>query len=100
MDEPFGALDALTRLKMQDEISGIWENQKKTIIFVTHDIEEAVFLADRVIIMTPNPGKIKSIINVPIARKRDRTSTDFLKIRDRIFAEFEMKKDDNTEYSI
>lgn len=100
MDEPFGALDALTRLKMQDEISGIWENQKKTIIFVTHDIEESVFLADRVIIMTPNPGKIKSIINVPLARKRDRTSLDFLKIRDRIFAEFEMKKSDATEYSI
>lgn len=100
MDEPFGALDALTRLKMQDEISSIWENQKKTIIFVTHDIEEAVFLADRVVVMTPNPGKIKSIINVPIARKRDRTSPDFLKIRDRIFDEFEMKKADNTEYLI
>jgi len=62
---------------------------KKTIIFVTHDIEESVFLADRVVIMTPNPGKIKSIIDVPLARKRDRTSPDFLKIRDRIFSEFE-----------
>lgn len=90
MDEPFGALDALTRLKMQDEISSIWENQKKTIIFVTHDIEESVFLADRVVIMTPNPGKIKNIIDVPLARRRDRTSTEFLKIRDRIFAEFDI----------
>lgn len=62
---------------MQDEISNIWEKQKKTIIFVTHDIEEAVFLADRIVIMTPNPGKIKSIISVPLARKRDRTSHDF-----------------------
>jgi NitT/TauT family transport system ATP-binding protein len=100
MDEPFGALDALTRLNMQDEISSIWEEQKKTIIFVTHDIEESVFLADRVVIMTPNPGKIKSIIDVPLARKRDRTSLDFLKIRDKIFSEFELKKPDRTEYYI
>ncbi len=100
MDEPFGALDALTRLKMQDEISNIWEQQKKTIIFVTHDIEEAVFLADRIVIMTPNPGKIKSIISVPLARKRDRTSHDFLKIRDRVFSEFNMKNPDKTEYYI
>jgi NitT/TauT family transport system ATP-binding protein len=100
MDEPLGALDAMTRMNMQDEISKIWENQKKTIIFVTHDIEESIFLADRVVIMTPNPGRIKSIINVPLARKRDRTSLDFLKIRDRIFAEFEMKEVDKTEYCI
>lgn len=100
MDEPFGALDALTRLKMQDEISNIWEHQKKTIIFVTHDIEEAVFLADRIVIMTPNPGKIKSIVSVPLARKRDRTSHDFLKIRDRVFSEFNMKDPDKTEYYI
>ena len=100
MDEPFGALDALTRMKMQDEISGIWEEQKKTIIFVTHDIEEAVFLADRVVIMTPNPGKIKNIVNVPLSRKRDRTDPDFIKIRDRIFAEFQLKKPDKTEYYI
>ncbi|HEX2927649.1 MAG TPA: ABC transporter ATP-binding protein [Ruminiclostridium sp.] len=100
MDEPFGALDALTRLKMQDEISNIWNQQKKTIIFVTHDIEEAVFLADRIVIMTPNPGRIKSIISVPLARKRDRTSPDFLKIRDRVFSEFNMKIPDKTEYYI
>ena len=100
MDEPFGALDALTRMKMQDEIAGIWQEQKKTIIFVTHDIEEAVFLADRVVVMTPNPGKIKSIINVPLSRKRDRTSEDFLNIRDKIFTEFELKNPDNTEYYI
>lgn len=100
MDEPFGALDALTRMNMQDEISGIWEKHKKTIIFVTHDIEESVFLADRVVIMTQNPGKIKSIIDVPLPRKRDRTSPDFLKIRDKIFSEFEMKKPDKTEYYI
>lgn len=98
MDEPFGALDAMTRMKMQDEISNIWEKKKKTIIFVTHDIEEAVFLADKIVVMTPYPGKIKSVINVPLARKRDRTNLDFLKIRDRVFTEFEMKEKDSVEY--
>lgn len=100
MDEPFGALDAMTRMTMQDEISTIWEQKKKTIIFVTHDIEEAVFLADRIIIMTPGPGKIKSIIHVPIRRKRDRTSEEFLKIRDQVFTEFKMKKNIEIEYCI
>jgi len=100
MDEPFGALDALTRIKMQDEISDICEKQKKTIIFVTHDIDESVFLADRIVIMTPNPGKIKSIIKVDLGKKRDRTNQDFLKIRDKVFSEFEMKEKDKTEYFI
>lgn len=100
MDEPFGALDAITRMKMQDDISAIWEEKKKTILFVTHDIDESVFLADRIVIMTPNPGKIKSIIKVPLARKRDRTSPDFLAIRDKVFAELEMKEEDRIEYYI
>ncbi|HHV99633.1 MAG TPA: ABC transporter ATP-binding protein [Clostridiaceae bacterium] len=98
MDEPFGALDALTRMKMQEEVSNIWQKKKKTIIFVTHDIDESVYLADRIVIMTAYPGRIKSIINVPLARKRDRTHPDFLRIRDRVFAEFEMKQKDTIEY--
>lgn len=98
MDEPFGALDAITRMKMQEEITGIWEKKRKTIIFVTHDIEESVYLADRIVIMTPHPGRIKSIIKVPLARKRDRTHPDFLKIRDIVFTEFEMKAKDRLEY--
>lgn len=100
MDEPFGALDAMTRMHMQDEISNIWEKKKKTIIFVTHDIEEAVFLADRIVIMTPGPGKVKSIINVPMGRKRDRTSEEFLKIRDKVFIEFKMKNEFDIEYYV
>ncbi|MBP2652132.1 MAG: ABC-type nitrate/sulfonate/bicarbonate transport system, ATPase component [Firmicutes bacterium] len=100
MDEPFGALDALTRMKMQDEISAICKNQQKTIIFVTHDIDESVFLADRIVIMTPNPGKIKTIVKVDLCGTRDRTSTDFLKVRDWVFAEFEMKEKDQIDYFI
>ncbi len=95
MDEPFGALDAMTRINMQDEISNICNKKKKTIIFVTHDIDEAVFLADRIVIMTSNPGKIKNIINVPIPRKRDRTGREFLQIRDRIFMEFKISDQNN-----
>lgn len=100
MDEPFGALDAMTRMNMQDEISNIWSKKKKTIIFVTHDIEEAVFLSDRIVIMTPGPGKVKSIINVPMGRKRDRTSEEFLKIRDKVFIEFKMKNQFDIEYYV
>lgn len=91
MDEPFGALDAMTRMTMQDEIERIWQEKKKTIIFVTHDIEEAVFLADKIVIMTAGPGKVKKTIDVPLARKRDRTSPDFQAIRDRVFREFDLK---------
>ena len=98
MDEPFGALDAMTRMTMQDEIERIWQEKKKTIIFVTHDIEEAVFLADRIVVMTAGPGKVKKIIDVPLARKRDRTSHGFLVIRDEVFREFELKSRDKMEH--
>lgn len=101
MDEPFGALDAITRMKLQDDILGISKEEHKTVIFVTHDIDEAVFLADRIVIMTPNPGKIKSIINVPLSRYgRDRTSGDFVNLRDKVFEVFNMKHDKNIEYVI
>ena len=100
MDEPFAALDALTRMKLQDEISAICREQTKTIIFVTHDIDESIVLADRIVIMTPNPGRIKTIIPVDLPRHRDRTSPDFLHIRDHVFTEFAMKPEDKTEYYI
>ncbi len=75
MDEPFGALDAITREQMDLELLHIWEASGKTIMFVTHDIAEAVFLSDRVILMTPRPGTIKEIVAVPIARPRTVKST-------------------------
>ncbi len=100
MDEPFGALDAITRMKLQDDILSISKQEKKTIIFVTHDIEEAVFLADRIVIMTPNPGKIKSVVTVPLKGHRERTASDFLQIRDKIFELFNMKHEEQIEYII
>lgn len=100
MDEPFGALDAITRMKLQDDILKISKQEKSTIIFVTHDIEEAVFLADRIVVMTPNPGKIKSVVTVPLKGHRERTATDFLEVRDKIFDIFQMKHDEDIDYVI
>ena len=100
MDEPFGALDAITRTKLQEDMLQISKTEKKTIIFVTHDIEEAIFLADRIVIMTPNPGRVKSIIKVPLDEYRERTSHNFLKMRDKIFEIFNMQPNDDIEYII
>ncbi len=100
MDEPFGALDAITRIKLQDDLLHIVKSQHKTVIFVTHDIEEAVYLADRIVVMTPNPGRVKTIIKVPLGEERDRTRDDFLQVRDHVFEAFNMKHEDTTEYYI
>ena len=81
MDEPFGALDAQTRNMLQKELLDIWEATKKTIIFITHSVDEAVFLADRIIVLTPRPGRICQIFPIELARPRDRTSVEFAQIR-------------------
>ena len=77
MDEPFGALDALTRRNLQDELLRIWAELKKTIIFVTHSIEEAIYLADRIVVMTYRPGTIKRDLLVELPRLRDPSSAHF-----------------------
>ncbi|MFZ6750455.1 ABC transporter ATP-binding protein [Undibacterium sp. Ren11W] len=77
MDEPFGALDALTRRNLQDELLRIWAELKKTIIFVTHSIEEAIYLADRIVVMTYRPGTVKRDITVDLPRQRDPSSAEF-----------------------
>ena len=100
MDEPFGALDAITRMKLQEDILRISREEKKTIIFVTHDIEEAVFLAERIVVMMADPGRIKSVVKVPLGDQRDRTSENFLYVRDKIFDLFNMKSDSYIEYFI
>ena len=100
MDEPFGALDAITRYKLQDDLLHITKSQNKTVIFVTHDIDEAVFLADKIVVMSPNPGRIKAVIPIGLGSHRDRTGGDFLQLRDKVFRIFNMKEEDNTEYYI
>jgi NitT/TauT family transport system ATP-binding protein len=72
MDEPFGALDALTRTALQNELLDIWERDRKTVLFVTHSVEEAVFLSDRVIVLTRAPGRIKAAIDIALPRPRRR----------------------------
>jgi ABC-type nitrate/sulfonate/bicarbonate transport system ATPase subunit len=77
MDEPFGALDAQTRNIMQDELLRVWELHRSTIVFVTHSIDEAVYLADRIVVMTPRPGRIRRVINIDLPRPRDPTTPQF-----------------------
>jgi len=73
MDEPFGALDAHTRTRLQNDLLNIWERDRKTVLFVTHSVEEAVFLSDRVVMMTRSPGRIKQIIAIDLPRPRRRS---------------------------
>ena len=81
MDEPFGALDAQTRNRLQHDLLEIWDKTKKTILFVTHSVDEAVFLADRVVVLTPRPGHVCEVLQIELERPRDRTSVEFAKIR-------------------
>jgi sulfonate transport system ATP-binding protein len=88
LDEPFGALDAITRMNMQKEILRIWQQNGTTMVLVTHDIDEAIYLADRIVILSQRPGEIKKIVNVQLERPRKRTDISFSEIRRRIFKEF------------
>ncbi|HUU06899.1 MAG TPA: ABC transporter ATP-binding protein, partial [Thermoplasmata archaeon] len=89
MDEPFGSLDAQTRNLMQRELLRIWSATGKTILFVTHSVDEAVFLADRIVVMTARPGKVKEVIPIPVPRPRDRTSPEFISVRGRVLSVLE-----------
>ena len=89
MDEPFGSLDAQTRNIMQKELLRIWDKTKKTIIFVTHSVDEAVFLADRIAVLTSRPGSLKTIFEIKTPHPRDRTGVEFLQIRGKILKELE-----------
>jgi NitT/TauT family transport system ATP-binding protein len=89
MDEPFGALDAQTRMQMQDHLLQIWRNVDVTIVFITHDLEEAIYLADRILVLEPHPGRIKEHLTVPLSRPRTRDmliSPYFLATRKRLEA--------------
>ncbi|HEY6837213.1 MAG TPA: ABC transporter ATP-binding protein [Geobacteraceae bacterium] len=88
LDEPFGALDALTKIQMQQEILRIWEVEQTTMVLVTHDIDEAIYLGDRVVVMSSRPGTVKKIMPFPLPRPRDRSSYEFVQLRREIYAEF------------
>ncbi|BBL67799.1 ABC transporter ATP-binding protein [Methanoculleus chikugoensis] len=84
MDEPFGALDAQTRNRMQKELLSLWEQTKKTIVFVTHSVDEAVYLATRIVVLSPRPGSVREVIEIPWPHPRDRTSAEFAEVRRRV----------------
>jgi ABC-type nitrate/sulfonate/bicarbonate transport system ATPase subunit len=81
LDEPLGALDAFTRMRMQDEVLRLWQARRTTMLLVTHDIDEAIYMSDRIMIMTPRPGRIERTIQVALTRPRQRDSQDFLRLR-------------------
>jgi NitT/TauT family transport system ATP-binding protein len=87
MDEPFGALDAQTRNIMQSELLRIWEEERKTVVFVTHSVDEAIFLGDRIVMISARPGQIKDIVEIDLPRPRNRTGAEANRIRDRVLCD-------------
>jgi NitT/TauT family transport system ATP-binding protein len=94
MDEPFAALDALTRDAMQRLLADVWRETRKTVIYVTHNVAEAVYLADRVIVMTPHPGRIKTEVPITLARPRDQLSVEFLECQKTLLRQLGEQPDD------
>ncbi|MGG1691753.1 ABC transporter ATP-binding protein [Heyndrickxia ginsengihumi] len=91
LDEPFGALDAFTRQHLQDVLVEIWKKKKTTMILVTHDLDESIYLGNRVVIMSPRPGRITNIMEVDLPYPRKRSENRFLEMRQRLLEEFEEK---------
>lgn len=90
MDEPFAALDAFTRLRLQDEILRLWEVKRTTVVFVTHDLDEAIALAQRVVLMAAGPGRIQRVVDIDLPYPRERTHAEFAQYRRELFEEFHL----------
>ena len=92
MDEPFSALDMQNRHKLQEQLIGVWKRFENTIVFVTHDVDEAVFLADKIVILDKNPGRIAYVVDVDIERPRRRDSPEFIKLQESIVKDLNMEE--------
>lgn len=90
LDEPFGALDAITKISMQNELLTLWEGTGKTVLLITHDIDEAIYLADTIYVMSPRPGRIVESISTSIPRPRNRNSAEFAALRERIMKHLDL----------
>lgn len=100
LDEPLGALDALTRVEMQKELLRIWKEQHTTMIMVTHDIDEAIYLGNRVVVMSARPGRIKEIINIESSNAKVRGSSDFTYYKNKVYSHFFEESTEALEYNI
>ena len=100
LDEPSGALDAFTKINLQNEVLKIWEKKRTTLIIVTHDIDEAIFMGNRVVVMSSKPGVVKQIIPVELPRTRNRAGTDFAYIRKKVYSQFFEETEELAEYVI
>jgi len=90
LDEPFGALDAFTRMYLQDELLRLWQEKKPTVVFVTHDLDEAVYLGGRVVLMAPGPGRVQKVIKIPLSHPRERIGEGLGRYRRELFEEFHL----------
>jgi NitT/TauT family transport system ATP-binding protein len=103
LDEPFGALDTFTRMYLQDELLRLWQEKRPTVVFVTHDLDEAVYLGGRVVLMAPGPGRVQRVIDIPLPWPRERIGENLAKYRRELFEEFHLVHQQATgeaEYSI
>src|SRR6266850_1435550 len=100
LDEPLGALDAFTRMRMQDEVLRLWQVRRTTMLLVTHDIDEAIYMSDRLVIMTPRPGRIERIIDVRLDRPRQRNSPEFLKLRSDILEQLHLAGEQRSDSGV
>ncbi|MDR2421735.1 MAG: ABC transporter ATP-binding protein [Oscillospiraceae bacterium] len=100
LDEPLGALDSFTRMTLQDELARLWRERHSTMIMVTHDVDEAIYLSQRIIVMSARPGRVREILNVPMSYPRNRASDDFTELRGKILKSMDFAGDIQQDYAI
>ena len=98
LDEPLGALDSFTRMMLQDEIIRLWKERGNTMILITHDVDEAIYLSNRIVVMSPRPGRIAEIVDVPMSYPRNRGASDFASLRTRLLKRLNFTSDVQEDY--